>query len=314
MTDERWQVRLGAHGRDPDEALSTLAPFYSGREWSSSGDPKRYSYRYAAVGDGSMTLHTSRMQGSIRGEVPPSDQIVTQWIVSGRASVDVGRAEMPMVAGRPQLFPDDRPFVFDYHDYDQKLVHLDRGLVAGIAAERGADPEALRFDHTAVPTAASTALWLDTVGLVTRAVGRGDMNPLLWKELSRMTAAAFLQLYPPVQDQRAAERPRPGRVAEATDFIDAHAHEPITPADVAAAVGISLRALQSGFQQVLGTSPAAHLRGVRLHRAHQELQVSSPARATVNGIARAWGFANPGRFSALYVQRYGRYPSETLAG
>lgn len=312
-SDVRSRVRLETEGDRRDQALADLPGLYAGTQWDAHGDPARFAYRYAAIGDGAMTLRTSRMRGSLRGDITESDAYVVQWLVSGHATVDVGRDDIELVPGAPLLFPADRTFVFDFHDYDQKLVHLERSVVARIATERGYIGP-IRFDHRGSPSSAASALWFDTVGLVSRAVQRGEVNDLLWAELTRMTAAAFLELYPPVLTSAPEAMLHPGaaRVREAVEHVHRFVGSPLTPADVAAAVGVSPRSLQAGFRQMLGTSPAAYIRDVRLGRAHEDLVAADPARATVGVVARRWGFAHLGRFSAQYRQRYGRYPSEDL--
>ena len=104
------------------------------------------------------------------------------------------------------------------------------------------------------------------------------------------------------------------RRRQAVEFINRFASDHITPTDVAAAVGVSPRALQAGFRSVLDTSPAAFIREVRLSRAHDELVASDASRTTVGAVANHWGFPHLGRFAEQYRRRYGRNPSETLAG
>ncbi|MDM7886534.1 helix-turn-helix domain-containing protein [Curtobacterium sp. RHCKG23] len=54
------------------------------------------------------------------------------------------------------------------------------------------------------------------------------------------------------------------------------------------------------------------LRSIRLDRVRAELQHRTPEDATVAAVARMWGCAYAGRFSAAYARRYGEMPSETL--
>ena len=56
----------------------------------------------------------------------------------------------------------------------------------------------------------------------------------------------------------------------------------------------------------------AYIRRVRLDRIRTELLRADPAVTNVADVARHWGFAHPGRFSATYAARYGEYPSDTL--
>jgi AraC-like DNA-binding protein len=104
----------------------------------------------------------------------------------------------------------------------------------------------------------------------------------------------------------------PSTVRRAHEYIEQHAHEPLTVAQVAAWAGVSVRALQQGFQRSLGASPRQIIQHTRLERAHQDLVSSTTDEATVAGISAKWGFPHAGRFAAVYHARYNAYPSTTL--
>ncbi len=59
-------------------------------------------------------------------------------------------------------------------------------------------------------------------------------------------------------------------------FIDEHAHQDISTADIAAAAHVTIRAVQLAFRRHLDTTPLEYLRRVRLDRAHQELMAGHP--------------------------------------
>jgi len=102
-------------------------------------------------------------------------------------------------------------------------------------------------------------------------------------------------------------------VARAREVVDDGPNPTQTPSELAAEVGISLRTLQLGFRDELGTTPHAYLVAARLRRAHSELVCSSPKQgATVAAIAARWGFSNVGRFAEKYHAAYGCKPAETL--
>jgi len=101
-------------------------------------------------------------------------------------------------------------------------------------------------------------------------------------------------------------------VRRARQFIEEHAGEPLTVADIARGAGVGVRGLQHGFQRSLGTTPMQYLRHVRLRHAHQDLRLADPSSATVAQVAERWGFLNQGRFAAQYREIYGVQPAETL--
>jgi transcriptional regulator GlxA family with amidase domain len=96
-------------------------------------------------------------------------------------------------------------------------------------------------------------------------------------------------------------------------YAEANAERPITVADMAAAAGITTRALQAAFRRHRDTTPMAYLRQVRLDGAHRDLRAADPTSgATVTEIAARWGFRTPARFTSLYQQQYGTSPSGTV--
>lgn len=104
----------------------------------------------------------------------------------------------------------------------------------------------------------------------------------------------------------------PGYVRRAEQYFDEHAGQLPTVSEVAAAVGVSVRALSGGFRRYRGTTPSRYLRDVRLNRIRDELVAAGPG-ATVSEVAARWGYVNLGVFAASYRRRFGENPSQTLA-
>lgn len=106
--------------------------------------------------------------------------------------------------------------------------------------------------------------------------------------------------------------PPPAAVSAALDFLRAHAVEPLTVEEVARAAGVSVRTLQLGFREHLGTTPLAELRRIRLEGARRDLIAGEPG-TTVAQVAGRWGLHHPGRFAIHFAQEFGLRPSEVLA-
>ncbi|WP_328936371.1 AraC family transcriptional regulator [Streptomyces tauricus] len=142
-------------------------------------------------------------------------------------------------------------------------------------------------------------------------------EPLIVSAASQMLAASVLAAFPHSARTDAAAQDRNDAhsltLRRALAYIDDHAEEPITVADIAAAAHVTIRALQYAFRRHLDTTPTAHLRWVRLGHAHRELRAADPGTGvTVTGIAARWGFHQPSRFAAAYRAAYGVLPSRTL--
>jgi transcriptional regulator GlxA family with amidase domain len=96
-------------------------------------------------------------------------------------------------------------------------------------------------------------------------------------------------------------------------FIDEHAGQPVTAADIAAAAGVTPRALRYAFRRRYNITPAQYQWQVRLERARLELLSADPRDGvTVAGIARKWGWASPSLFTAAYRQRFRAEPGQAL--
>ena len=89
------------------------------------------------------------------------------------------------------------------------------------------------------------------------------------------------------------DTPQPLR--RALSFIDEHAGDPITLDEIAAAARLSPRGVQAAFRRHLDTTPLSYLRGVRMERAHRDLQGAEP------GTASAWQHWLPSGASPILV-------------
>jgi LacI family transcriptional regulator len=94
-------------------------------------------------------------------------------------------------------------------------------------------------------------------------------------------------------------------VAKAARFIRQHATENPYVNDIARAAGISLSALQTRFQKVIGRSLVTEVRRVRLSRA-QELLADTELPMSL--VAERCGFPNSQQFSVLFREGTGYTP------
>lgn len=102
-------------------------------------------------------------------------------------------------------------------------------------------------------------------------------------------------------------RARWSLVARARELIDAAPHEPMNVARLCSVLDVSRRTLQYCFQDVLGLSPIAYLRALRLNGARRALL----GGAGVTDAALDWGFWHLGQFAADYRKMFGELPSAT---
>lgn len=94
-------------------------------------------------------------------------------------------------------------------------------------------------------------------------------------------------------------------VALARDYILAHRGDSITVPELCEQVHVSRRTLQYCFEDVLGMSPNAYLRTVRLNGVRRQLH---DGRA-IGEVAGEWGLCNFSQFSSDYRKLFGLTPS-----
>jgi AraC family ethanolamine operon transcriptional activator len=100
-------------------------------------------------------------------------------------------------------------------------------------------------------------------------------------------------------------------VRQACAIVATHPHEPPTVPELCAQLHASRRSLQYAFETVVGASPVAHLRSLRLNAAHRDLLAGNVA--TVQDAAAAHGFWSLSQFSSDYRRQFAERPSQTLA-
>jgi AraC-like DNA-binding protein len=91
-------------------------------------------------------------------------------------------------------------------------------------------------------------------------------------------------------------------------FILEHISQSFTVSDLAKHCGVSWRTLQMSFGAFRGLTPVAHVRNVRLERAHEAL---AEKHVTVAEVAAHYGFRSSTTFALEYRKRFGMAPSRT---
>ena len=182
------------------------------------------------------------------------------------------------------------------------------------------EPADFRFESAAPVSARMGRHWIATVSYLARAFAGPEpaiAHPLIRATALDTLAAAALTTFPnttmSIDYTPGPRRVPPAAIRRATAYIEAHAAEPITLQDIAAAARIGVRGLQAGFARHRGATPMGYLRAVRMERVHRDLRAGDPAAGdTVAAIARRWGFTASGRFAAGYRRVHGQSPSRTL--
>jgi AraC-like DNA-binding protein len=253
-------------------------------------------------------------------ELESPDPPTMVFVTGGRAAISNACEDLRLSAGDVFRVPEGRT---DSGMGDTSYITL--SLPTAIASElaeqlTGLPADELRFESMAPVTAAAQRMFAATARFVHDQLlvpGADQVHPLIARELTRVIAAAMLETFPNTT-MTADYLPGPRWVASAAvrraaAFIDAHADEPVTLAEIAGAAGVSSRAVQAGFRRHLGITPSGYLRRVRLEGAHADLTAATlTSGITVQAVARRWGWLSPAQFAAAYRQRFGIPPSQTL--
>ncbi|GIH76462.1 AraC family transcriptional regulator [Planobispora longispora] len=309
---------------DVDEARERVARVFCPHRLEPGGGVSRLAARFNSAGLGAVRLSYLDYGADVRIEPGELESFfLVQIPLAGRSLIRCGGQEIvstPLLASLPS--PSEHLDMRWEAGCPQLIVKFERAAVEGALEQLLGE----RLDRPVVfglgldLTAGWARSWRAMVDLVVGEAEHDDglaAQPLAAAHLENALLSSLLTMQPSNYLAR-LNTPRPPAVPKvvrrAMEFIDGHAHEPLTTEDVARAVAVSGRSLQEGFRRHLGLTPMGYLRDVRLDRVHQELLAGDPARCTVTGVAMRWGFPHQGRFAALYRARHGRTPSQTLRG
>ncbi|MBQ1018712.1 helix-turn-helix transcriptional regulator [Micromonospora sp. D93] len=214
----------------------------------------------------------------------------------------------------------EEPCAVGWHPGEVELCVLDLSVLAQVATTAPARrPGRIQFTELGATSTALARQWRNTTSFVRDVVlnsPAAGAQSLVIGNAARMLAAAALAVFPNTAftEPTAADRndATTATLRRAIAFLEENADRDISAVDIASAAGVSLRAVQLAFRRHLGTTPMAHLRRIRLVRAHHDLVRADPRQETVSAIASRWGFASHSRFTARYHASYGVPPRETL--
>ncbi|WP_144710471.1 AraC family transcriptional regulator [Curtobacterium pusillum] len=308
-------VRFEVSGHQPADAARDLGRIHGGERWVARPVDGTFDYRYTALGDAEVTVRRSQMHGTLSGVTAVGHDYVVLWMSAGTAEVERTGERYTLPLEVPVLLPPDNEYALWTADYDQRVVHLDRAFVQRVAVARvGVGEHALRFDDRHVPDPEAARRWQSVLTMLARSLRVGGPESAAWQGAKTAAAEVFLEMFPPQVDHLPAVLglPRNARLRAAVEYIHDHAAEPVTIAELSAASGLSVRSVQESFRRVFDVSPLTYLRHVRLDRVRAELLEADAQVGAVGDVARRWGFAHLGRFSASYAERFGEYPKQTL--
>jgi AraC-like DNA-binding protein len=267
---------------------------------------------------GSFTVSDLTLPGDLTLNVTGSDTVVIGTIIEGTVQFDRGKDTDRYQPGDVALgsWPGQASYTSQNHHLRCRGLILPVSLLHAVAGRAPSAP--LRFLSPRPASPADRDQWTNISGYIDTLMANPEAaaSPLITGISARLLATAILVVFPNTCDTDPAARDRndasTATLRRAIAFIDEHAAQDISLADVAAAAHVTIRAVQIAFRRHYDTTPTGYLRRIRLERARQELLAADPARESVTAVAYRWGFVSPGQFSAAYRQAYGVTPDQTL--
>lgn len=147
------------------------------------------------------------------------------------------------------------------------------------------------------------------LGVAPESLQSGDTRRLVEDQIILEMVDALSAATPLPEERNALLRKRV--VDRARELMLGNPDKPMSILEVCNRIGASRRKLNYCFQEVLGTTPVAYIRAIRLNGVRRELLGADEDRR-VYDIAVRWGFWHFGQFSADYKRQFGESPSHTL--
>jgi AraC-like DNA-binding protein len=252
-----------------------------------------------------------------------ADRLASFYLVmmpmQGRARVSCGQEALAATPESAAVISPTLPFFQTIEaGCDQLMVRIDRQALERTCAQHLGHELRQPLEFAAALDMRAPGGWPALLAYLIREAdlaAPGLDSPLLRTPVEHLLLATLLHGQPHnyrAELQQPARPLAPAHVKRVEDYIETHADEPLTVADLAAYAGVSASALFAGFRDFRNTTPMAHLRSVRLRRVHDELQAALPTAASVTEVAIRWGFRHLSHFTTHYKRKFGELPSETL--
>lgn len=316
---------LAVHGhffsRDRDEVQSYVEGFFCRHNFQLVNRNHALDTELDHLRIGSVAMSIMRYGADVLVEPGPLENFyLVQIPYAGLARISFGKGELVTRPGVASVQHPVSPLHMHWNADCRKIVlRFDRARFERFVESCIGRPQrdALFLKPDIDLNGLTGQMLVDQVKSALRCVeqlGYSALPPLLATHLETSLMGTLLFLQPHDRSEEFADSlsgSEPRVVRRVREYLEAHADEPIDMPLLARVAGVPVRTLYHQFQRTLGIAPMQLLRDLRMDRVHREL-VEANANANVTRIALNWGFEHLGRFAAVYRQRYGESPRETL--
>lgn len=307
--------------RDPDEAHARISELFCAHTLSVLERDRHVDMTLRSKHDGVIGLDLLDYGATVR--ISPGalqDFVLVQIPLQGRAEIEVAGTTYYSDPDTASLPPVGQECSMIWHRGTPHLiVYALRQEVERVAtALYGPGYEhSLNLGYTLKLTSQPGAAFLDFVRNYLRDVdtdseaAQNDFSQRLLHEMliTRLLLASGNSL----RDNAVLDHTGGSRlVRRFQTLLEERGSEQVTMLDVAAALRVSLRTLQSSVREELGSTPSAMLRQARLAQARSRLLEPDDDATTVTDVAIQCGFTHLGRFASAYRTTFGESPSATL--
>jgi len=302
--------------RDLEEAVHVVGSVYCPHELSLDRRAAHLDTRVSASAAGHLSLVQLAYGAHVEvdaGEFP--DLYLFMRCTLGEGSVRQGSAQTRWSPGATIPVSAWRRTQFDFGpSFSQSTFRPDTAALEACCGRLLGRPleDKLRFDLAPFAPAFERT-WGGLLGMLEQLPGLPEPAQ---KALEEFALTALLTGHPH-NHTRGLERQqpvsRPARlVSRAEAFVQAHIEDTtLTVLEIAQSLGVSVRALQSSFQEHRRQTPTAYLRQIRLGQVRDRLRDGTDGDKVID-VALAHGFFHLGRFAQQYKAQFGESPSDTL--
>lgn len=306
---------------DPVLASARLIAVYSPHRLRLMGKQSDFRMRLRTQKLGALTLSSLSFNTEVElAQEPAGNFVLVTTQLRGTSDISTARECRSGGAGLVVVDSATRDVVKRFSADSERLnVHIDQAALGALCAQllgRTLD-RPLEFNPVVRADGIAHRRWLCMARMLLDYASAPPARPIAARVHRQLEEMAMLMLLTEHEhsysDRLNAPAPAiaPRHIKAAEDFIRAKAGDDLTLAEIAKAVGVSIRTLGAGFQNYRDTTPMKYLRDVRLNAVREDLLSGQPG-CSVSDVAMRWGFGNLGRFAGDYRRRFGEYPSATL--